>query len=793
MTYQPFGKQLGKYEIQNEIGRGGMGAVYQAYDPLLDRRVAIKVLAPHLVWEPGFVERFLREARAAARLKHSSIVTIYDVGHAEQTTSGGSWYYIVMEYLDGQTLAQYIRRRGALHPEEAITILRPLADALDYAHQQGLIHRDIKPGNIIVSDSGQPTLTDFGIARAAQETRLTTAGTIMGTPEYMSPEQAWGEEVDYHTDHYSLAVVAYEMLSGQVPFSGTTPHAVLYKQIHEPPPPIRQRCPGLPDGVETVLARALAKEPGMRYATVGAFVDALDQALTKGVVAGRTTVAPPAEAPTMISGDREVSLPPDERRPSAPPARPRQAPSAKPVRSVRRPLPRWIWVLGGLAVLLLASGLGLLWLGTGDGPSPRPEGEESPAIAQATSPRATRQPTAPPARSPTPVRPEVECPDPLGCVKISADEPIRIAYLLVLSGPDKALGIDARRGIEMAVDEREEVLGHRIELLGLDSQCSPPTGEMAAAELATAPKIVAVVGPTCSSVARVAIPVICQANLPMISPSATSPDLTDPGRPPSYLCFLRTAPNDLVQGGVAARFSRSVGIEKAATIHDGSFYSERLQQVFSMDFEEQGGVIVAQMVVGPDGAETDPVLAHIATTSAQLIYYPLFVEAARAVTLQAREHPGLRDVRLMGTDAIFTPSFLEATGEAAVGMFLSAPDLATDSPDYEHFLRRYQERYGEAPIAPFHAHAYDAVVLVLDSIERVALRGDDGSLQIGHQALQEMLFATRNWRGLTGNLTCNPHGDCADPRVAVYEVLSGDPARWEPGTTPDNNPRRIWP
>jgi serine/threonine protein kinase len=272
MSDELVGSQLGKYEIRAEIGRGGMGTVYLGYDPLLDRRVAIKVLAPHLVWEQGFVERFLREARAAARLKHPSVVTIYDVGQE------GSHYYFVMEYIEGQTLAQVIRQRGAMSPAEVTAILRPLADALDQAHRQGLVHRDIKPGNIMVGPAGQVMLTDFGIARAAQEVRLTTTGTLVGTPEYMSPEQARGEAVDSRTDQYSLGVVAYEMLSGKVPFGGTTPHGVLYKQIHEPLPPIRQERPDLPAGAQTVLQQGLAKEPGQRYATVTAFAEALGQA-----------------------------------------------------------------------------------------------------------------------------------------------------------------------------------------------------------------------------------------------------------------------------------------------------------------------------------------------------------------------------------------------------------------------------------------------------------------------------------------------------------------------------------
>jgi len=802
MTNQLIGKQrgqitsVGKYEIQAEIGRGGMGAVYQAYDPVLDRRVAIKVLAPHLVWEPAFVERFMREARAAARLKHTSIVTIYDVGQQSTDDSGGVLYYIVMEYLDGQTLAAHVRQHGPLPPAEVVAILRPLADALDYAHQCGLIHRDIKPGNIMISPSGQATLTDFGIARAVQEARLTATGAIMGTPEYMSPEQAWGEEVDSHTDLYSLAVVAYEMLCGRVPFSGTTPHAVLYKQIHEPPPPIRQTRPDLPAGLEMVLAQALAKEPGKRYPTVTAFVDALEIALA---------VALPAEAPTVIRTD-DVRV--EQRHPSAAREHPERASAGPSIplpakervqgKRPRRPLPRWIWVLGGLAVLLLVSGGVALWLGDGAGASPTPTVGVGLAPTSTASPQATSQPKVSPIATRASVLPPVECPDPLGCVRIGKDEPIQIAYLLVLSGPDKSLGIDAKRAVEMAVEDAGassggRILGHRIELAGQDSQCSEAGGERAALQLAGDPKLVAIVGPSCSSAARAAIPVICRANMPLISPSNTTPELTAPDRPPSYHCYLRTTQSDVVQGLAAAQFVRSLGIKKAATIHDGSLYSERLQQTFAVEFRKLGGVITAQEPIGPDGSDAAPVLARVAASGPEIIYYPLFIEAAGQVTRQARGNPDLKGVKLMGADGMFAPALLEGAGEAAIGMFLSSPDFTALGPEYEHFRQRYSEKYGEPPIGPFHAHAYDAAMMIFDAIKRVAMPRDDGSLYIGRQALQDTLFATRNFKGLTGNLTCDSHGDCAEARIAIFEVTKADPASWSPGDGPDSNPRRIWP
>ncbi len=269
------GSKLGKYQIESEIGRGGMGTVYKALDPVLDRYVAIKVLAPHLVWERDFVERFLREARAATRLAHPNIVTIHDVGQA------GGWHYYVMEYLQGQTLTEAIQREGPMSPERVVTILRPLADALDYAHHSRLVHRDIKPGNIVMGPHGRVWLTDFGIARAAQERRLTGTGMIIDSPEYMSPEHTKGLTVDARSDQYSLAVVAFEALSGHTPFHSDSTLSLMYKVVHEPPPSIREIRPNLPEEMAAVLDRALSRQPGDRYPSVTAFVDAMEATLSK--------------------------------------------------------------------------------------------------------------------------------------------------------------------------------------------------------------------------------------------------------------------------------------------------------------------------------------------------------------------------------------------------------------------------------------------------------------------------------------------------------------------------------
>jgi predicted Ser/Thr protein kinase len=267
------GTRLGKYEIQAEIGHGGMATVYRAYQESLNRHVAVKVLAGQLAHDDDFRQRFEREAKAVAQLNHPNILPVYDYGEDPQRDV----VYFVSQLVEGGTLS---RRMGQPLPvEQAVRIASGVAQALDYAHRHGIIHRDVKPSNILLTEDGRPLLTDFGIARIVQATRLTRTGTSLGTPEYMSPEQAKGEPLDPRADIYSLAIVLYEMLIGRPPFQAGTDVAVLHQQVYEPPPPPRQLRPDIPRRLGKVILKALAKDPVRRYPTAGALAQALERAL----------------------------------------------------------------------------------------------------------------------------------------------------------------------------------------------------------------------------------------------------------------------------------------------------------------------------------------------------------------------------------------------------------------------------------------------------------------------------------------------------------------------------------
>lgn len=273
MLLQP-GQHLGQYEIKRFLANGGMAEVYLATMPVLNRDVAIKVLYPHLAADEVFVTRFRREGQALAALEHRHIAGVLD------TDTANGMHYLVMTYLPGGTLGALLKRTqdaGEILPvDKALEIIRQIASALEYAHSKGIVHRDLKPGNVLIAEDGRFVLSDFGLAQAQTSTRLTRTSTIMGTAEYMSPEQALGKELDLRSDIYSLGVILYELLAGKPPYTSSDPMSLMYKHVHEAPPPLTQHRANLPANLMTVVEKAMAKLPQNRYQTVGEFVAALN-------------------------------------------------------------------------------------------------------------------------------------------------------------------------------------------------------------------------------------------------------------------------------------------------------------------------------------------------------------------------------------------------------------------------------------------------------------------------------------------------------------------------------------
>ena len=276
-----------EYQIEKELGRGGMAIVYKAVQDNLGRDVALKVLPQGMTHDRKMLERFHREAQSAAQLNHPHIVTIFDEGEINGV------HFMAMEYLEGRDLHAIVQEKGPVPPQQAVSLIAPMAEALGYAHKQGTVHRDVKSSNVMVTDVGRPVLMDFGIAYAGSDARLTQTGTVLGTPEYMSPEQARGNDVDARGDLYSLGVVLYEAITGKLPHTGGHPMSVVYKVLHESYTPPRQIDDNIPGWLEQVVAKLLKKDPDERYQSGEAAAEALRS----------KDPGEPVEVPSPTSGD----------------------------------------------------------------------------------------------------------------------------------------------------------------------------------------------------------------------------------------------------------------------------------------------------------------------------------------------------------------------------------------------------------------------------------------------------------------------------------------------------------
>jgi serine/threonine protein kinase len=373
------GTTLGKYQVLERLGRGGMADVYRAHHTRLDRDVAIKVLHPHLIEGQDFLARFEREAKAVASLKHPHIVQVFDFDSQDDLN------YLVMELIDGGSLRgrlEELAQAGKRLPYgDTLRIFGHVASALDYAHRRGMLHRDVKPANVLLQKDGDAYLSDFGIARILSQTQFTTTGALIGTPQYMSPEQGKGLPLTEAADLYSLGVVLYEMLTGRPPYDGDTPLGVIHKHLFDPLPAPCTVCPDLPAQVDDLLFKALAKEAGERYASGAEMLEALKRALAPGAAVpvarpalqeSKPKVRPPKHVLSETLRDARPATAPAEPAPeqlaiSSMPtmameeelaassrtlsAAPKAAAGGRPPEAHKHGMPRWGWILLGVATV----------------------------------------------------------------------------------------------------------------------------------------------------------------------------------------------------------------------------------------------------------------------------------------------------------------------------------------------------------------------------------------------------------------------------------------------------------
>jgi eukaryotic-like serine/threonine-protein kinase len=361
----------GRYRIERRLGAGGMSTVFMATDTVLERSVAVKLLAEHLADDEAFVARFRREALAAARLQHPNIVQVFDSGQDPESRR----HYIVMEYVDGPSCADLLRERKRLEVDETVQIVRDACHGLDYAHRAGVVHRDVKPGNLLIAESMRTTkLADFGIAKAAEQTRITQVGSVLGTAAYLSPEQARGDEAGPASDTYSLGVCAYQFLTGRLPHEYGSLTELALKQQQDPIAPITEYRPEVPRELDQAVRLSLEREPAARYASALEFAHAIDAGLhgertaaTERLMLSDTdaTRAMEATSATRAMPRTGYAPPPPEPARTAAPAAPRPRRDDRGARrtAARR---RWATFLALLAVLAAIAAVGVALLSTSD-------------------------------------------------------------------------------------------------------------------------------------------------------------------------------------------------------------------------------------------------------------------------------------------------------------------------------------------------------------------------------------------------------------------------------------------
>ena len=463
-------ERIGRYKIVRELGRGAMGVVYHAIDPNIGRPVAIKTIqfggGRNPEEQNRLRERLFREARSAGILSHPGIVTVYDV---EQQ---GDLAYIAMEYVDGPTLDQVLSEAQPIPPERMFSILGQTAVALDYAHQKGIVHRDIKPANIMIARDGTAKITDFGIAKITASDQLTMTGNIVGTPHYMSPEQVQGQPVDGRSDQFSLAVIAFEMLTGEKPYSGEHLTTVVYKIVAEEPAAPHRLNPTIGVAIESVVRKSLSKKPDLRYATCQEFARALEKACAASKGWRTMPRGGSLNEPTMVDSAKPVVMLPPARRASV-------------EQRTTGFLPFLLAILVAAGLLALIGWQAAPWLSNQvqatKPPAPPPAEAAPPAVAVAPGPEGAPAPVEPkPSPMPPPATTPAEEPAAKSAPAIAATQPVSIisspagATATLDGNPQKACkapcSLDAQRGrhtISITMP------GYQIEHRDVDVESSP--------------------------------------------------------------------------------------------------------------------------------------------------------------------------------------------------------------------------------------------------------------------------------------------------------------------------------
>ncbi len=783
---------IGKYEIRRQVGRGAMGVVYEAWDPAIARRVAIKALRLEVFESsqvPDVRERFRREAQSAGRLSHPHIVTIFDYGEHEGTP------YIVMEFMVGNELSRILQRGTRLPISEIVRLMTQLLSALGYAHENKVVHRDIKPANILILDDGSLKVVDFGIARV-EASNLTDTGALMGTPAYMSPEQFLSMPVDERSDIFSAGVILYELLTGDKPFTGSVT-TIMQKVLHQDPLEPSVLNPTLSAAWDAVVKRAIAKKPDARFNSARQFAETIKQTFeaqnvsisvnvsmkrdTGDLYAGETlrpatAAAPPAAPPKPPEAPRAAPPPPPPPPPPPKVAPKPPAPQPAPAPGLSRSEQAQYWVAGLVVAAVIAVGAAFYLKAKSDQEAQDAVMRDAIQFAKAKAePEAPKvEPAAPPSPPPAAAglpatapgqpsaAPEAPAPAPAAPEAAPANLPpieIRIGSVAPLTGGIAHLGKDNENGVRLALEEANAAklrVGGRLARFVLrpqDDKAYPKAGVAAANKLVGA-KVAGVVGHLNSGTSIPAARVYNEAGIPAISGSASNPRLTALG----FKGQFRVIGHDDHQGpAIAAYISSTIRPGNIAIVDDGTPYGEMMANGV------EKSLLALRVIVLPRAQGTDStkdwgtVLAKLAGYSPDVIFYGGMDNTAGPLLAQARER-GMR-MPFVTSDGGCTDSMTRLAGRAAEGMLCSQTGIPPTAAD-PRFLDAYKRRFKSAPIlfAPF---TYDAAMILIAAMKKA---------DSAEPAKFVPELAKLSYGGATGRISFDANGDRRDAEVTIFAM-----------------------
>lgn len=749
------GVEFGRYRLETLLGQGGMGQVYKAFDRSTNRMVALKLLPEHLIADRRYRERFLREANVVAGLADPHVIPIHGFGEIDGRL------YLDMRLVEGEDVQSLIERCGTLGPAETVAIVEQVASALDSAHRIGLVHRDVKPSNVLVTPDGFAYLIDFGIARADGEAGLTSTGGVVGTLAYMAPERFSTGIADSRSDVYSLACILVQCLTGATPFPGKSLEQQLAGHLSQPPPRPSTTVPGVPAAFDDVVARGMAKDPAQRYQSTPELAAAARDALG-GNAAEPTTVVtagPPVFGASLGNPPAVHDVPPPPTQPALH-LQPTMHRPPFPPGAGQRPHPqrengRTMAAFGAVAAVLLivVSVVAVAFWGR--------DGGDGQTAGRSTTSRSGSDGTSDGGGLAIVPAAQIDIEgveivwDPTDVLDPAGDQgatcpPLSIAMAGAITGPDAALGNNIENGARFAVDTHNAANpGCRVDLKVFDTEGDPAKATAVAHRVIADPSVIGVVGPAFSGETKATGGLFDAAGLATVTPSATNPTLSQDG----FRTFFRGLASDEVLNPALANYlTNALKARKVCLVNDSTDYAlglvETVRNVLGRVVEPSCDIAFRKGTRNFSAA-----ISQIEKVSPDAVFFGGYYSDAAPFVKQLRE-AGV-DATFVSADGVKDAEFVDAAGDASAGTVLGC----ACGPASPSFSERYSSATGWVP-GTYTVEAYD--------LASIMLRGIDS----GSHSREAMLSFLRGYSGdgVARHYQWGPTGELTEQRVWLYTV-----------------------